>query len=54
MLLGNVVNELHNQHGLADTSTAEETNLATLGVRGQQVDDLDTSLEDLVGGTLLG
>lgn len=38
--LSDVVNELHNKHSLADTSTAEQTNLATTLVGGQQVHDL--------------
>lgn len=53
MGLGDVVNELHDKHSLADTSTAEKTDLTTLGVGGEQIDDLDTSHEDLIGGTLL-
>ncbi len=47
MGLGDVVDELLNQHSLADTSTSEETDLATTGVRGKEVDDLDTGLQDL-------
>jgi len=43
--LGNVVDKFSNEHSLSDTSTTKETNLSTLGVRGQQVNDLDTSLE---------
>lgn len=46
-------NKLLNEHGLADTSTTEETDLTTTGVRGEQVDDLDTSDENLGGGGLL-
>merc|ERR1712061_201533 len=46
--LGNVVNQLHDKHSLADTSAAEKTNLASLTVRGKQVDDLDTSDKDLL------
>jgi hypothetical protein len=38
---------LLDQHGLADTGTTEQTDLAALDVRGQQVDDLDAGLEDL-------
>ena len=38
---GDVVDELLDEDGLADTSTSEETNLSTTGVGGQQVDDLD-------------
>jgi hypothetical protein len=45
--LGDVVDELLDEHGLADTGTAEETNLSTTGVGGEEIDDLDTSLENL-------
>ncbi len=38
---------LLDQNGLADTGTTEQTDLAALHVRGQQVDDLDAGLEDL-------
>ncbi len=41
-----VVDKLHDDDGLADTSTAEETGLATFDVRSQQVDDLNARLED--------
>ena len=51
VVLGDVVNQLHDDDGLADTSTTEETNLATLGVGGQQVNDLDTRDEDVIGIT---
>lgn len=46
-------NQLLNEHSLSDTGTSEETNLSTTSVGGQQVDDLDTSDEDLSGGGLL-
>ena len=49
MGLGDVVNQLLNQDSLPDTSTTEETNLTTTSVGGEEVDDLDTSLEDLSG-----
>jgi hypothetical protein len=42
MSLGDVVNKLHNQDSLSDSSTAEEANLSSLGVWGQKVDDFDT------------
>ena len=45
--LGDVVDEFHDEHGLADTGTAEQANLATLGVRGEHVNDLDASDEHL-------
>ena len=39
--LGDVVDQLHDQNGLAHAGTAEQADLTALGVRGQQVDDLD-------------
>ena len=51
--LGNVVDELLNEDGLADTSTTEETNLSTTSVGGEEIDDLDTSDENLGSGGLL-
>ena len=53
MGLGDVVDELLNKHSLTDTSTTEETDLSTTSVRGEEVDNLDTSLEHLSGGRLL-
>merc|ERR1719500_1825905 len=47
MGLGDVVDQLHNEDSLADTGTAEETDLATLYVWGKEIDDLNTSLENL-------
>ena len=52
--LGDVVDELHDQHGLADAGAAEEADLAALGVRREEVDDLDAGDEDLRLGRLLG
>mmetsp|Transcript_20599 Transcript_20599/g.62033 ORF Transcript_20599/g.62033 Transcript_20599/m.62033 type:complete len:405 (+) Transcript_20599:112-1326(+) len=46
--LSDVVNQLHNQHGLADTGTAKQTNLTTPLVGGQQVHHLDTCHQDLL------
>ena len=37
MSLGNIVDELHNQHSLANTGTAKETDLATLSIWCQQI-----------------
>lgn len=51
--LGDVVDQLLNEDGLADTGTTEETNLSTTGVGGEEVDDLDTSDENLGGGGLV-
>ena len=53
MCLGDVVDELLNQHRLADTSTTEQTNLTTTRVGREEVDDLDTGLQDLSGSRLL-
>lgn len=53
MSLGDVVDELLNEHSLADTSSSEETNLSSTGIRGEQVDDLDSSLENLGSGRLV-
>jgi peptide chain release factor 1 len=51
--LGDVVDELLNEHSLADTGTTEETNLATTSVGGDQVDNLDTGNQNLGSGGLL-
>ena len=51
VLLGDVVDQLHDDDGLAHAGAAEQAGLAALGVGGEQVDDLDAGLEDLgVGG----
>ena len=42
MELGDVVDQLHDEHSFADTGTTEKTNLTTLGVRAEQIDNLDT------------
>jgi hypothetical protein len=52
--LGNVVDQLLNEHSLSDTSSSEKTNLSTTSVWGEQVDDLDTSNQDLGGCRLFG
>jgi hypothetical protein len=51
--LRDVVDELHDEHGLADAGAAEEADLAALSVGGEQVDHLDARLEDLDLGRLL-
>jgi hypothetical protein len=45
--LGDVVDQFHDQHGLADAGAAEQADLAALGVGREQVDDLDAGDEDL-------
>ena len=42
MALGDVVDQLHDEHGLADAGTAKQADLATTLVWRQQVDDLCT------------
>src|SRR4028119_1748092 len=44
---GDVVDELLDDHRLADAGPAEEADLPALHERGDQVDDLDPRLEDL-------
>jgi hypothetical protein len=51
--LGNVVDQLLNEDSLSDTGSSEETNLSTTGVWGEQVDDLDTSHQDLGSSRLV-
>ena len=48
MSLGDVVDKLHDEHGLAYAGTAEQTDLTTLHVRLEEVDDLDTRSEHLL------
>ena len=38
---GDVIDQFHNQYGLADTGAAEEADFASLGVWRKKVDDLD-------------
>ena len=52
--LGDVVDQLHDDHGLADAGAAEQADLAALGVGRQQVDDLDAGDQDFGFGRLLG
>jgi peptide chain release factor 1 len=47
VLLGDPVDHLLDDDGLADAGAAEHADLAALDVRGQQVDDLDAGLEHL-------
>mmetsp|Transcript_8345 Transcript_8345/g.16061 ORF Transcript_8345/g.16061 Transcript_8345/m.16061 type:complete len:394 (+) Transcript_8345:943-2124(+) len=51
--LGDVVNELHDEHSLSDTGTTEETNLTTTLVGGKEIDDLDASDKNLLLSGLL-
>ena len=49
VLLGEVVDQLLDEHRLADAGAAEQADLAALGVGREQVDDLDAGLEHLGG-----
>ena len=54
MRLRNVVDQFLNQHGLADAGAAEQADLAALGVRRQEIDDLDAGDENFRFGGLVG
>ena len=53
MRLGDVVDQLHDEHGLADAGAAEQADLAAFGVRREQVHDLDAGDQDLGLGRLI-
>jgi len=53
MRLGDVVDQLLDQHGLADAGAAEQPDLAALQVGRQQIDDLDAGDQDLGRGRLV-
>ena len=50
---GDVVDELHDDDGLADASTTEGADFTTLGEGADEVDDLDAGFEDLSGRILV-
>ena len=45
MLFSDVVDQLLNQHGFANSSTAEEANFSSLAVRSQEINHLDARFE---------
>ena len=51
--LGDVVDQLHDDHGLADAGAAEQADLAALRIGGQQIDHLDSGDQDLGLGRLI-
>ena len=53
VLFGDVVDELEHVHGLADAGAAEQADLAALGERYQQVDDLDAGDQEVLPARLL-
>lgn len=54
LLHRDVVDELHDDDGLADAGAAEGADLAALHEGTDQVDDLDAGAEEFGGGGLLG
>ena len=53
MLARDIVDQLHDQYGLADARAAEQADLAALGVGRDQVDDLDARFQYLRRALLL-
>ena len=53
VVLGDVVDEFHDDDGLADAGAAEEADLAALQKGLDEIDDLDAGLEHLFAGGLL-
>ena len=53
MLERDVVDQLHDDDGLADAGAAEEANFAALQVRLEEIDDFDARLEHLQVGRLI-
>jgi peptide chain release factor 1 len=51
--LGNVVDQLLNEHSLSDTSSSEKSNLSSTSIWGKEIDDLDTSDQDFGSGGLI-
>ena len=45
MLFGDIMDQLLDQYGLADTGTTEQTDLTALCIRTKQVDDLDACFQ---------
>ena len=52
--LGDIVDQFHDQHGLADAGAAEQADLAALGVGREQVDDFDAGDQNRGFGRLVG
>ena len=50
VLLGDVVDQLLDQHGLTHTGSTEKTDLSALQIRLQKVDDLDAGVKHLLRG----
>ncbi len=50
MFFRNVVNELHDGHGLTHARTTEEADLSALGDRHNEIDDFNASFQDIDRG----
>ena len=48
--LGNIVDQLHNEHRLAHAGAAEQSDFTALGIRFEQVDNLDARIQHLATG----
>ena len=53
MLFRNVVDELHDENRLTNTSAAEQTDFTALCIGGNQVDNLNAGFQNFCGGFLL-
>ena len=53
MPFGNVVDQLHDDDGLADACPSESTDLTPLGEGTDQINDLDSGLQNLGLGVLI-
>ena len=53
MLRSNISDQLLDQHSLADTGTTEQTDLTTLCIGCQQIDNFNTGLQHLYDRALL-
>src|SRR5690606_11045500 len=52
--LGDVVDQFHHVEGRTNTSTTEQANVAALGERADQVDNLDTGFQQVAAASLFG
>src|SRR5260370_17825467 len=53
MALGDIVDQLLDEHGLADAGAAEQADLAALRIGREQIDDLDPGDQDRSFGRLV-
>ena len=51
---GHVIDQFHDQHGLADAGATKQADFATLGIWREQIDDLDARHENRGLGGLVG